>query len=484
MDNMPRKTNLKRNRRAEIRMISLALPLICFSALCYSLNLEVEETSYIKSTKTYKTIKAEIDKIRVVDNHEHYPTEKSRTEKWTPDFFSLVMDDYAGADVRNIGNTFTHDEKYLDSDLSVEERWASFRPIYDRIKNTGYMRSLRLGIKTVHNLEITDASSIKKINESMKKLYKPGVYKTVLHDMGKIDRVLVYLQYKKYNPEDYPDLFNVVRYFDRLIVLTKPEDIYDLEERYGFAVHSLGDLEKVYRMFVDESIHDGVIGFKTAAAYIRTLDFSRFTSEKAEALLKELLTYSKAGWMRGEALSVKRGEELTNYCMHLMLKIIEEKGLPVSIHTGLQTSGKIDIRWSNPQLLIPLFREYKNLNFDIFHGGFPYVSEFVELGKSWPNVFLNLCWLHSISPEGARSLLSELIECIPVHKIFAFGADTFFPESTIGHLEMARENCAIVLTEKVLNGYFTEKEAVDCAHRILRTNSIEFFGLNPPKNKK
>jgi len=482
MEKMHIKINLSRHCNGKKYTLFLVLSFILLGTLCYSLNFEVEETSFTKSTKTYKTIKAEIDKIRVVDNHEHYPTEKFRTEEWTPDFFNLVMDDYAGADVRNIGNTFSHDEKYLDSNLSVEERWASFRPIYNRIKNTGYMRSLQLGIKTVHNLEISDASSIKKINESMKKLYKPGIYKRVLYDLGKIDWILVYLQYKKYNPNDYPDFFKVVRYFDRLIVLTKPEDLYDLEERYGVVVHNLEDLETIYRKFVDESVKDGVVGFKTAVAYIRTLDFSRFTREKAEVLLKELLTFSKADWMRGEALSVKQGEELTNYCMHLMLKIIEEKGMPVSFHTGLQTSGKIDIRWSNPQHLIPLFREYKNLNFDIFHGGFPYVAEFMELGKSWPNVFLNLCWLHSISPEGARSLLSELIECIPVHKIFAFGADTFFPESTIGHLEMARENCAIVLTEKVLNGYFTEEEAIAYARRMLRTNLTEFFRLNLPKN--
>ena len=455
---------------------------LVFCIFFLPLNIRGEELSFIKSTKTYERIKAEIDKIRVIDDHEHYPTEKSRIEEWTPDFFNLVMDDYAGADIRNIGNTFNHDEKYLDSDLSIEERWASFKPIYERVKNTGYMRSIRLGIKAVHNIEIRDASSIKEINISMKKLYKPGIYKRVLYDLGKIDRVLVYLQYKKYNPSDYPDFFKVVRYFDRLIVLTKPEDLYDLEERYGVAIHTLDDLEAIYRKFVNESIDDGVIGFKTAVAYIRPLDFSRYTREKAEFLLKELLTFSKAEWMRGEALSVKQGEELTNYCMHRMLKIIEEKGMPVSFHTGLQTSGKIDIRWSNPQLLIPLFREYKNLNFDIFHGGFPFVNEFVELGKSWPNVFLNLCWLHIISPEGARSLLSELIECVPIHKIFAFGADTFFPESTIGHLEMAKENCAIVLTEKVLNGFFTEEEAIVYAQRIFRTNLIEFYRLNLPKN--
>ncbi|MBN2409872.1 MAG: amidohydrolase family protein [Candidatus Aminicenantes bacterium] len=437
-------------------------------------DLKAEETSFIKSTAAYKKIKSEIDKIKVVDNHEHIKSEPFRVKEGKPDFFDLVTSDYTGADIGNIGNTFGHDTKYLDETLSIEERWASFKPIYDRIKNTGYMRCLRLGIKKIHGIEITDASSIKKINESMDRLYQPGIYTRTLRDLGKIDYVLVYRSSGHFGKDDYPDFFRVVRYIDSVIIFNHPQDIYKLEEQYRVSVHSLDDLEKIYGKFVEESIEDGVVGFKYGGAYLRTLDHSSYSREKAEAVLKKLLRFT--GWGRS-AITVEGGEELTNYCFNLMLKVIEEKGMPISIHTGLQTGGYKDIRWSNPQHLIPLFREYKNVNFDLFHGGFPFMKEFAELGKSWPNVFLNFCWFHTISPEGARSLLSELLELVPVHKIFAFGADTNFPESTIGHLEMAKENCAIVLTEKVLNGYFTEEEAIEYAIKILRTNSIEFFNL-------
>ena len=65
-------------------------------------------------------------------------------------------------------------------------------------------------------------------------------------------------------------------------------------------------------------------------------------------------------------------------------------------------------------------------------------------------------------------MLSEMLECVPVHKIFAFGGDTRFPEAVIGHLEIAKENCALVLADKVLNGYFSEKEAIEYAQRILK----------------
>lgn len=453
------------------------LLILCFFIFRVGVGLSAEEISPLKSTSTYKRIKSEIDRLRVVDNHEHLPSEKITVEE-VPDFFDMVMRDYTAADVLNIGNVFSHDEKFMDKSLSIEERWASFLPIYERIKNTGYMRCLKLGIKQVHGIEIKDADSIKQINASIEKLYKPGIYKKILYDLGKIDYVLIYMHYDHLHKDTFPDFFRVVRYIDNAIVFTKPEDIYELEKRYNQAIHDLDDLEKVYRKFVDESIKDGVVGFKSAAAYIRTLDYADYSHDRAEALLKKVLTFTKAAWKQGEALTVKGGEELTNYCLHLMLKIIEEKGMPFSFHSGLQTAGRNDIRWSDPQLLIPLFREYKNVNFDLFHGGFPFVHEFEELGKSWPNVYLNLCWFHTISPEGARSLLSELLELVPIHKIFAFGADTDIPESAIGHLEMAKENCAIVLTEKVLNGYFAEEDALEYARRIFRTNLIEFFRLD------
>lgn len=450
-------------------LLCLALPIFC-------LVLSAEEVSAIKSTSTYQRIKSKIDQIRVVDVHEHLPPEKNRLDP-VPDFFDQVLRDYTGADIGNIGNAFSHDQKFRDKSLSIEERWASFLPIYDRIKNTGYMRCLRLGFKKVHGIDIKDADSIRRINESIVRLYKPGIYRKILFDMGKIDYVLTPKTYDHLDRDAYPDFFRIARYIDRILVLEKPEDIETLEKRYHQAVHSLDDMEKIYRKFVDESIEDGVVGFKTALAYVRPIDYELHSRDEAETILRRVLVHIGPPWPRRRTLSLSEGGELTNYCMHLMLKIIEEKGLPISFHTGLQTGGKKDIRFTNPQHLIPLFREYKNVNFDLYHGGFPFVHEFGELGKSWPNVYLDLCWFHTISPEGARSQLSELVELVPIHKIFAFGADTSIPESVIGHLEMAKENCALVLAEKVLNGFFTEEEAVEYARRILRTNPIEVFDL-------
>ena len=208
------------------------------------LPLIADETSFIKSTTTYRKIKAEIDKIRVIDSHEHLPPDNIERKR-VPDFFDLVLMDYTGADIKTIGNTFHQDRRYLDRELSVEERWASFQPIYERLKHTGYMRCLKIGIKKTYDIEITGASSIERLNESMKNLYRPGMYTKILEEFGHIDGVLVCRPWIRLNTDLYPDFFRFVRVFDSEITFHKPEDVHRLGERYDISIHNLEDLEIV-----------------------------------------------------------------------------------------------------------------------------------------------------------------------------------------------------------------------------------------------
>lgn len=43
--------------------------------------------------------------------------------------------------------------------------------------------------------------------------------------------------------------------------------------------------------------------------------------------------------------------------------------------------------------LLSVINDYKEVQFDLFHGNWPYMGEFLFLGKNYPNVHLDLCWL-------------------------------------------------------------------------------------------
>ena len=211
-----------------------------------------------------------------------------------------------------------------------------------------------------------------------------------------------------------------------MIVFDEPNDTSRFARHYGVEIRCVDDLEEIYKRFVDESVRNGAVGFKYSGAYLRDLDFSNPNKEKAEAVLQKMLQNTEAqfSWAGGK-MGLEEAKDLSTYLMHAMLRQIEKSRNAGGVSYGaVSWDGAGDVRRSNPQLLIPLFKEYKNINFDLYHSGFPYVTEFVELGKSWPNVYLNMCWSQSLSPTMARRQLSEMLECVPVNKILAYGGDS------------------------------------------------------------
>jgi predicted TIM-barrel fold metal-dependent hydrolase len=121
--------------------------------------------------------------------------------------------------------------------------------------------------------------------------------------------------------------------------------------------------------------------------------------------------------------------------------------------------------------------EYGEARFDLFHAGYPYQGEVAALGKNFPNVYIDLCWVYVISPWVARQTLHEWIETVPANKILAFGGDYIFVEGAYAHARLARQNVATVLAEKVKASYLTEDEARSLAYKLLRENAIRFFRL-------
>jgi len=168
---------------------------------------------------------------------------------------------------------------------------------------------------------------------------------------------------------------------------------------------------------------------------------------------------------------------LQDYLIHYILRFADESKIPIQVHTGLQEGYGNYITNADPTLLLGLFNEYKRVRFDIFHGGYPYCNELVAIVKNFQNVYANLAWLHIISLTAARLYLHQLIEAVPSNKVFGFGGDYIFIGGMYGHLQIAKENIARVLFEKVQEEYFSEKEEIDYARKMLYDNAKDFYNL-------
>ena len=66
-----------------------------------------------------------------------------------------------------------------------------------------------------------------------------------------------------------------------------------------------------------------------------------------------------------------------------------------------------------------------------------------------------------------------------MNKILAFGGDYATPvEKTYGHLVMAREDIAEVLSRRIESGQLTEDQALDLARKWLWDNPKELYRLD------
>ena len=252
-----------------------------------------------------------------------------------------------------------------------------------------------------------------------------------------------------------------------------------LELKTDLAIHSLDDLLKAIDIALDQAVAAGVVGLKVRLAYRRVLQFEKVVKADAERVLNMLNYYPRRTYNRPvqPPVSWSDAKPLQDYLMHHVIRRAIDHNLPIQVHTGLQDGNGNFLVNSNPLHLVNVFIEYPEARFTLFHAGYPYRGETAALGKNFPNVYVDLCWVHIISPWVARQTLHEWIELIPGNKIFAFGGDYTFVEGTYDHARMARENVARVLTEKVETGYLTEDEAVTLAHQLLRNNAVQFFNL-------
>jgi len=227
------------------------------------------------------------------------------------------------------------------------------------------------------------------------------------------------------------------------------------------AGRTLNDCLDVIRVDLAKWKSDGVVGLKMVSQPYGEPD-------------RELAVSLFASLLKGDGTQLPEMNPLRSYITERMMDMASELGLVVAVHTGVWG----DFRALDPRHMIQIIIRHPRTKFDIYHLGVPWVRDAIIMGKNFPNVWLNLCWCHILSPRMACSAMDELIDLVPMNKIIAFGGDYHRPvEKVYGHLVMARENVARVLGGRIKDGLLTEEEAVAIAERWFCDNPKELYGL-------
>jgi len=446
----------------------------------------------------FKKIENEVNKIKIIDTHEHLQKEENRL-KFEVDPLQLFLGQYISSDLISSGMPIEDFSIVVNNQISMKDRWEKLSQYWDNVQNTGYAQALHIAVKDIYGVDGLEKNTITELAKKMKQLNKRGLYKAILKDKAGIeialhDTILKAKDYDYWNIKPITktldmdrSLFAPVHRFQDFLCITERTDLDSLSRRLNHSIHSLEDLVKVFRTEF-KNLSSQIYAVKIWLAYRRSIFFEKTTYAEAEKTFNEI--YKQNSFKRidisgtrltfPEGISFKEAKPLQDFMVHEMIKLAIKHKLPLQIHTGIHEGNENIINNSNPTNLTNLFLEYKEAKFDIFHAGYPFLEETAAIVKNFQNVYVDLCWLHILSPSTARRVLYEWLDTLPVNKILGFGGDYTFIEGSYGHSVIARRNIIRVLQRKIDDGIVTLDEAVKIAKRLLRENAIELFFQEKP----
>jgi predicted TIM-barrel fold metal-dependent hydrolase len=243
------------------------------------------------------------------------------------------------------------------------------------------------------------------------------------------------------------------------------DDPWAFARRQGLKIASLDDYLVVLDRLFAEAKAKGCVGLKTTLAYQRTLHFERVKKERAAVVF---------GKPRAK-LTAEDVKAFEDFVFWHLAALSAKHDLPFQIHTG-----DAQLQGSSPMLLLDLIQANPRTKFVLFHGGYPWVSETAAIVMRHRNVWIDSCWLPTISAAMARRAFHEWLDVAPSSRIL-WGADCNHAEGIYGATELTRRVLAEVLAERVERGEVSEEDARRIGRQVMRDNALALF---PAMKKK
>ncbi len=401
------------------------------------------------------------------DNHEHQggfaALEGRKGELAFREFVGYANADVAtsmGPDCKAPGNL--SDEEFF--------HWWSF------VRTTGYGQATELTCRSLLGLDYTQANA-DAIRDALAEFVRDRNGEQIYDDMlGRANIVGAVndacwnspTELDFFTGREHPSYYGHALRYDNLLVLSARSDMERLERALDLSIHRLADLDAALDAYTERAREAGkLVAMKCGLAYRRPLSFEGSSFAEAETAFEAVMQERPADL-----------RPLHDYLFHRFVQRAAEFGLPVQVHTGYLAGNWGMLGQTNPELLIPILRRYKNVRFDLFHAGWPYSEVAGAIGKEFPNVWLDLCWAWTMNPAQMERILSEWLAAVPHNKVFAFGGDTGSPFPMLGYALQARDGIANVLAEAVERGRYDEATAQQVARRIMHANAREFYRVD------
>jgi predicted TIM-barrel fold metal-dependent hydrolase len=432
--------------------------------------------------KTIQELRKQVFALPIIDTHEHLPSKEEVRDRDT-DVLKEYLAHYFNRDLVSAGMPPGDYTTIIEKRLPIREKWQLVAPYWEMSRYTGYGRALDIAVRELYGIDGISGATIEKLNERFLETLKPGHFRWVLKERCRIERSLLCVETleEKYDPllersiHCDRELFVPVYIVNELVHPESWAEIERVERESDVRITSFASWLEAAEAIIEQACTVGSPILKNSLAYVRSLRYERVTRAEAEEAFNEVFrTRHFPEWHQRPLLPAKAFQD---YMFHFILGIANRKRLVVQIHTGIQEGSGNLVGNSNPESLSNLFLEYPEVDFDLFHIGYPYQNITTVLAKNFPNVYIDMCWAHIVSPNASVQALVEWIDTVPLNKISAFGGDYLFVDGVYGHQYLAREDVAKALSLKVEEGLFGVDKAGEIARLLLYENPKRIFRL-------
>ena len=420
---------------------------------------------YKSSTKSFASVREYLDNIPVIETHEHY-AKHSQVDS----AMSFILDGnmYYQSDYFSAGAAYSFPEG-----ASKKEQYEAFIEFYLKSDKTAYARATQEGLRKCWGIEkIDDFAEFEAFEEKVKKrdesvyfhnMEKYKIKAKIVDDHNLMDYVEGKTGYSEYCRFAFPlppfhdihnaqDLFKYQKYLDRRITC-------------------LDDYLESFDNCLKKCVEFGIVCFKDQSAYRRTLAYGNPGRAEAEKIFNEII-FNPRNVYGDDSVRI-----LDDWLFQYAIRKAASLNLPVQLHTGHMAGLFNEINKANAALLIPTIEKNLDVKFALFHGNWPFMDEYLFIGKNYPNVYLDLCWVQSIDPIYCVELMKRAVMTVPHSKIFAFGGDCHHIEWVVGYLIQAKDNVACALAELVDSGWLNLDEAKQIGLDWFYNNPNEFYKL-------
>ncbi|MCM8786259.1 MAG: amidohydrolase family protein [Candidatus Omnitrophica bacterium] len=409
-----------------------------------------------------------VDNIEIIDAHEHLPPERVRVEKEVDIF--ILFSHYTKGDLLRAGMSEEQYKTLFNYEIPIEKRWKIFSSYWEKIRYTSYSRAVLISLKKFYGFDDINEKNYIEISEKIKEFNKKGIYKKVLRDTCKIKFALTQCGTTKTESEILVPLMPLNKSGEMNTFENLTKSPYD----ENIKIKTIDDLIEEYKKYILKSKEEGAVGFKT-----RSLPFGLPDRKKAKDLFNRIIK-RKAEKAKGNIIppSIIGTNPIFDFVSDELIKFAGKQGLVIAVHTGYWG----DFRRLSPENFIPVLQRHPEVKFDIYHCGFPYVREALNLGKEFSNVYLNFAWTHIISQKFAIDAIDECLDLIPINKIIGFGGDYQLPvEKVYGHLFMAKEDIITVLEKKIKERKIKFEESKKVIKDLFFNNPYQLYNLSNRK---